>query len=227
MGSDLPKVLHQLRGKPLLHHVIEAVQSAGIDRVIVVVGYRGDDVVASLPHGVEHVWQHDQLGTGHAVKQAREVLSGWDGPLLVACGDVPLIRAETFRTLLDSASPDTCGASVLTMRVTNPGSYGRIIRNSGNGFVRIVEARDASPEELSIDEVNTGTYVFRGDLLFPGLDALQCNNAQNEYYLPDVLSYIRDKGFSIAVSVLVDPVEGSGVNTPEELDMLSRYTIKK
>ena len=167
MKSELPKVLHPLCGKPLIGYVVDSLKTAGIDDIVVVVGYRGNDVIDYLDNRVRFAWQHEQLGTGHAVMQAESIFSGFEGSIIVACGDVPLIRPETFRALMRESQKANTGAVVLTMVQDNPAGYGRIVKENGD-FVRIVEEKDATDEERKITEVNSGTYIFYSRLLFEG-----------------------------------------------------------
>ncbi len=226
MRSSLPKVLHILSGKPLITHVIDSISKAGIHDMIVVIGYQGEQVQKSVGEDVHFVWQHEQLGTGHAVMQAEPVLKDYEGNVLIACGDVPLIRPETFRALAEAASDPSVGAVVLTMNVDEPGGYGRIVRDDEGCLDRIVEHKDAPDEIRQIKEVNTGTYVFHAPKLFTGLGTINTDNAQGEYYLPDALQYIIENGQKVALVTLDDPVEGSGINSREELDRLEG-TINK
>lgn len=223
MNSDLPKVLHKVCGKPMILYVLDSLKKAGVSRIIVVVGYKGEQVLEVLPSDVLHVWQYEQLGTGHAVMQAEEVLAGFDGNVAVACGDVPLIRHETFSSLFSAAEEEGAGASVLTMKADDPFGYGRIIKDKDGNFIRIVEEKDADEAQKLITEVNTGTYVFDRKLLFEGLKGLDTNNSQKEYYLTDALGRIAESGRKVKTLVLTDPVEGSGVNRQEELEKLERY----
>jgi len=226
MQSELPKVLHPLCGKPLIEHVVESLKVAGIDDVLVVVGYRGDDVIEKLDGRVRFVWQRNQLGTGHAVMQAEEYYKEFDGYVIVACGDVPLIKPETFQALVREIEKPGCGAVVLTMVQENPTGYGRIIYDSGS-FSAIVEEKDANDDQRKIKEVNSGTYIFDSRLLFEGLKNIDTNNAQGEYYLPDALNYVLKSGFAVKTVILQDPVEGRGINTREELMLLEKYVSKK
>jgi len=220
MKSSLPKVLHPLSGKPLIQHVLDNIRKAGISGIVVVIGYEGSQVQQAVGDTVTCVWQHEQLGTGHAVMQARPVLKEYDENVLVACGDVPLIRPETFRALVEAADDPSVGAVVLTMVVDDPTGYGRIVRDDSGYLNRIVEHKDASEEIRVIKEVNTGTYVFNAQDLFNGLATINTDNAQGEYYLPDALQYIRNNGQKVALVTLEDPVEGSGINSREDLEYL-------
>jgi len=223
MKSNLPKVLHQLQGKPLISHVIDNIRDAGISDIVLVVGFRGDEVIKAVDDKVRIVWQHEQLGTGHAVLQSESALSHFRGNLLVACGDAPMIKPRSFLRLIESVNKRECGAAVLTMNIEKPDGYGRIVKDDDGNIIRIVEEKDANPEEKRIREVNTGTYVFDKDMLFAGLRTVSANNAQGEYYLPDVIQYIRENGSRVNAVVLEDSREGSGVNSREELEMLDNY----
>lgn len=225
MNSDLPKVLHPLQGRPLMLHVINNLREAGVEDIVTVVGYKGESVVAILPSGVRHVWQHEQLGTGHAVMQAEQALDNFKGQVLIACGDVPLIRPVTFKRLIEESLTENTGAAVLTMNLEIPTGYGRIVKDKNGFFQKIVEEKDASPEERQISEVNTGTYVFNKDFLFAGLKELKTDNAQKEYYLTDALRYIVESGFNVKTVFLEDSIEGCGINAQDEL--LSLETLLK
>ena len=192
---------------------------------MVVVGYRGDEVIDRLGSRVNYVWQYEQLGTGHAVMQAEEYFKNYNGDIIVACGDVPLIKPETFKNLTALADEKT-GAVVLTMIQDNPAGYGRIVRENKR-FARIIEEKDANDEVRKIKEVNSGTYIFKSKYLFEGLKRINTNNAQGEYYLPDVLSYILSVGLKVEILQLIDSIEGSGINTREELVSLEQYVIMK
>ena len=217
MKSELPKVLHPLLGKPLIQHVIDNIRQSGIDDVTVVVGYKGEDVIAQTGSAVQYVWQREQLGTGHAVLQAEDGFRGYDGKVIVACGDAPLISAKSFSLLAAQMDESSVKASVLTMMQENPAGYGRMLKDRDGRLIRIVEEKDATPEQKAIKEVNSGTYVFDSALLFEGLRNIGNNNAQKEYYLPDVLVYMISKGCAVTTMPLPDPFEGTGINSREEL----------
>ncbi len=227
MKSEIPKVLHMLNGKSLVQHVINSLRSSGIDDIILVVGYKGDSVIEAVGNSVRYVWQHEQLGTGHAVMQAEKALSGFHGSVLIACGDAPRISPATFRNMIEESKAENTKAVVLTMIQENPAGYGRIIKDKNGNFLRIVEEKDAAPAEKLEKEVNTGTYVFDCDSLFSGLKNVGTNNAQREYYLTDVLQYIVESGYAVKRVVLDNPVEGTGINSKEELDRLEQYLNKE
>jgi len=223
MKSELPKVLHPLKGRPLILHVLDSLKGAGVKDLIVIVGYRGEDVIQSLDGIAAVAWQHQQLGTGHAVMQAEKQLEGFSGSVIVACGDVPLIKAETFESLIEASKEQGVKAAVLTMNLDDPTGYGRIVKNEKGDFVKIVEEKDASAREKDIKEVNTGTYVFDKEFLFKGLARLDRNNAQGEYYLTDALQYVLSSGFRVKPVLLADSIEGRGVNSKEELMHLEQH----
>ena len=227
MKSDLPKVLQPFLGRPLIAHVLDNIENAGVSDIYVVVGYRGEMVIDAIGGRAKTVWQREQLGTGHAVMQAEEALAGFSGRVIIACGDVPLIRPETFRSLLQETDEESVKAVVLTMMLENPHGYGRVVKDGAGRFERIVEEKDADPEVKKIREVNSGTYVFDSRFLFEGLKRVDTNNAQGEYYLPDALQYIRTSGYTVKTLLMKDPVEGSGINTPEELRRLEEYCRSK
>jgi bifunctional UDP-N-acetylglucosamine pyrophosphorylase/glucosamine-1-phosphate N-acetyltransferase len=217
MKSDLPKVLHELAGKPLVEHVLAAVRAAGIDRTVVVVGHqaervrrtcRGDDLV--------FVDQRPQLGTGHAVMIAEPELRP-GGLTLILAGDVPLLRPETLRGLVARTASNDVAASVLTCVVPDAGAYGRIVKDAAGRVLRIVEARDASPEERAIREFNTGLFCFRTNRLREALATLTTDNDQGEYYLTDTVAALAGRGLRVAAVVADDPSEVVGVNTVAEL----------
>ncbi len=222
MRSELPKVLHPLCGKPLIRHVINNIRESGIDDITVIVGYKGEDVIQNVGPSVKYEWQREQLGTGHAVIQAENGFRGFKGKVLVACGDAPLISAKSFSSLIETMDREGAKAAVLTMIQENPTGYGRMIKNGSGALVRIVEEKDATPEQKHIKEVNSGTYVFDSELLFEGLKTVKNDNAQKEYYLPDVLLYIIDKGFRVVTIPLENPFEGSGINSKEELAAIEK-----
>jgi len=223
MQSDLPKVLQPFQNRPMILHVLDSLEKAGVSDICVIVGYRGELVVEAVGNRARTAWQREQLGTGHAVMQAEEAMEAFSGNVIVACGDVPLIRPDTFRAMIAASGTDKVKAVVLTMELDNPTGYGRIVKDGAGNFRKIVEEKDAGADERAIREVNTGTYVFDKDLLFEGLKRINTNNAQGEYYLPDALEHILRSGFTVRTMLLDDALEGSGVNTREELGRLEDY----
>lgn len=219
MASDLPKVLVSVCGRPMIRYVIDAVRAAGISRIVVVIGFRGELVRQELAGeaGVEFAEQTEQLGTGHAVMMCREQLARHDGPVLILAGDSPMVQVSSLRALL--AKFDTGGPACLlgTGRKSNPAGLGRIIRDEKGQFLDIVEEKDTTTEQRAITEVNLSTYVFRPDALLAALQRLTADNAQGEYYLTDCPSVLKAAGERVEAHCLLQPCEALSINTPEEL----------
>jgi bifunctional UDP-N-acetylglucosamine pyrophosphorylase/glucosamine-1-phosphate N-acetyltransferase len=216
MRSPRAKVLHEVAGCALVSHVLAAVEPLDVSPVVVVVGHDADAVRAAVAGQAQVAVQKEQLGTGHAVLQARKALAGFDGDVLVLCGDVPMLRTETIRELVRQHRRVGAKATVLAAVVEHPSGYGRIVRGDKDGQIRIVEDADASDEELHIDEINTGTYCFQAKFLFQRLARLGRDNAQGEYYLTDLVEAAALED-SAACVTLEDGDEGHGVNTRADL----------
>ena len=218
MNSDLAKVLHPIAGKPLLAHVLQCLDDLGVGRVVVVIGHQREQV-REVFAGTEVEWavQAEQRGTGHAVLMAGPVIEGFEGTLLVVCGDTPLLRPSTLHDLLVGHAQSGCSATVLSMRLPDPTGYGRILRSETGDLVGIAEERDADAEQKRIDEVNSGIYVFSYPALEQALGGLTANNTQGEYYLTDTMNLIRAAGRRVAVVCAPDYRELLGINTPEQL----------
>ena len=218
MKSDLPKVLHKLGNKYMIDHVINISREAGIDRQIVVIGHKADLVRESLKdRDVAFALQEEQLCTGHAVMAARDHLAGFDGDLVVLCGDMPLVKADTIKRLIDERERLNAAAVVLTVVLDDPGKYGRIVRDENGLLKAIVEYRDADDTIKEIKEVNTGAYCFDWKKLEKILDHLNDENDQNEYYLTDSISIFVKEGEPVGALVASDPNEGFGINSEDEL----------
>jgi bifunctional UDP-N-acetylglucosamine pyrophosphorylase/glucosamine-1-phosphate N-acetyltransferase len=224
MRSGQAKVLHAALGVPLLEHVLRTVDAAGLEPVTVVVGYQADAVEAACGgRDLAFVRQEPPLGTGHALQAARSRFAGRpDRTLAVLNGDLPLLRAETLRRLLDSHRRGAWAATLLSMKLEDGGAYGRIVRDEGGRVRAIVEARDASAVERAIVEVNAGVYLFAVEPLLEVLDHLEPRNAQGEYYLTDVIALLAARGRAVQSVVLDDPEEALGVNTLDELAGVAR-----
>jgi bifunctional UDP-N-acetylglucosamine pyrophosphorylase/glucosamine-1-phosphate N-acetyltransferase len=212
MRSSTPKHLHPLLGRRLVDWVIEAARGLGSERIVVV----SSPDFADQFEDVEVAIQQEPLGTGHALAAAREALAD-EGEILVLSGDSPLLRPELLGELLETHRRNSAAATVLTFRRSDPASYGRILRGDDGTVRGIVEATDASPEELAIEEVNSSTYVFRGSELWPALERLEPANAQGELYLTDAVRALADSGERVAAHEAADPTEPEGVNTRVEL----------
>lgn len=216
MKSDLPKVMHTIAGRPMLHWVIDAVLETKPARVVVVVGHEADVVTESLPEGIETCLQADQRGTGHAASVALEHIGRYAADVLLLPGDTPLIDGNTLNLLLANHRDQMSATTVLTTKLADPHGYGRIVRDDVGGVARIVEEKDAEPHTLSIDEVNAGMYVFSADPLRMDLANLTTQNAQSEYYLTDVVAagVMRDDTVG---AVIADEARVMGVNTQRHL----------
>jgi bifunctional UDP-N-acetylglucosamine pyrophosphorylase / glucosamine-1-phosphate N-acetyltransferase len=224
MHSDLPKVLHEVAGRPMVLHVIDAVRAIGASPVIVVTGYEAERVEEACANAeVVFVRQARQLGTGHAVMQAEPELSGHAGTIIVLNGDVPGLRPATIREFVDYHGAQQAAATVLTATLPDPAGYGRIVRDEAGRLLRIVEHRDASEEELAIREINSGLFCFSASGLFAALHRVTPRNAQNEYYLTDVIGLLASEGKQVAAWRIEDPREVAGVNNPEELDAVRKF----
>jgi bifunctional UDP-N-acetylglucosamine pyrophosphorylase / glucosamine-1-phosphate N-acetyltransferase len=227
MRSSTPKVLHPLCGRPMLLHVLDALELLPLQRIVVVVGHAAEHVTKTLQEQligdvpVEFVEQHRQRGTGDAASVALTAnasdLDLEDEDLIVVAGDVPLLRAETLARLATEHRHADAAASLLTARVSDPTGYGRIVRDAQGRVDRIVEQADADPDELAIDEVNPSIYCFRRGLLAPALRRLSPENAQGEYYLTDVVEVLRQAGHVVLGVEADDPTDAFGVNDRAQL----------
>lgn len=213
MKSSLPKVLHQVGGKPMVQHVLDAAVFAGAAKSIVIVGFGAESVTEALAGQAEFAVQAEQLGTGHAVMQARTQLAGFDGTVMVLCGDTPLLTGEVLRRLYAEHTAARAAATVLTSIMPEPAGYGRVIRDPAGQVVKIVEHKDASPAELAVPEINTGIYCFEAGLLLTALDSLTCNNSQGEYYLTDVIAILNNQGNKVWAVPADDYRDTLGINS--------------
>lgn len=227
MKSDRAKVLHEVAGVAMIDRVLESIWDAGIDEIVIITGHREEQVREHLGEGVRCVTQPEPKGTGHAVMFAEPALKGFDGGVLVACGDVPLLRAETIRAAFDEFDRLKAGAVVLTTEIDNPTGYGRILRDDKGDVTRIVEHKDATEEEKGVQEINSGTYVFDARALFSALKQVTNHNAQGEYYLPDVIEILLREGRRVGAFRMKDAEEAMGVNSREELEKAERALTKR
>ncbi|MCL6635566.1 MAG: bifunctional UDP-N-acetylglucosamine diphosphorylase/glucosamine-1-phosphate N-acetyltransferase GlmU [Peptococcaceae bacterium] len=222
MKSRLPKVLHQLCGRPMISHVLDAVRGAGAGRIVVVVGHGADQVSRVIGEGASIALQAEQLGTGHALLQAGPFLDHFKGSVLVVCGDTPLITSSTLAGLAAEHVSSGAAATVLTAIVDEPHGYGRVIRDGEGRVIRIVEEKDAGPEEKLVREINTGIYCFAANGLFEALAGLRPANAQGEYYLTDIIGRYVEKGLPVRAATAGDPEEVSGINDRVQLARAER-----
>lgn len=224
MKSELPKVLVPVAGRPMIRYVIDALRSAGVERIVVVVGYRADLVRAELANvpGVEFADQTEQLGTGHAVMMCRQQLAAHDGPVVVVAGDSPMLQADSVAALIAESKARQAACLLGTVRRDDPTGYGRIIRNAAGDFTAIVEEKDATPEQRAVKEVNVSTYVFSASELLSALDQLRADNSQREYYITDCPAILLAAGKPVAALNVLKPREALSINSPEELAQVEK-----
>lgn len=212
MKSKLYKVLHPVCGKPMILHIINEIEQLQVDEIVTIVGHGAETVKKVVGSSVTYALQSEQLGTAHAVMQARDLLADKQGVTLVVCGDTPLITKETMEKLIQHHEETNAKATILTAETSNPTGYGRIVRNLDGNVIRIVEEKDASPEEKKITEINTGTYCFDNQSLFEALQKVNNHNAQGEYYLPDVIEILQSENQIVAAYKTENFEETIGVN---------------
>jgi len=229
MKSRLPKVMHEVCGRPMVEYVLSAVRQAGVKRTILVVGHGADIVrgLLSAEPDVEFALQSEQKGTGHAVMMCREHLAEHKGPVYVLAGDTPLLRSESLLGLLDDLTSNGAACVIGTAVTEANEGLGRIVRDAAGDFVRIVEQKDASPAERAITEINTGCYAFDGPSLLWALDRIRPNNTQNEYYLTDCPAALKEAGKRVVAAARFDVAEALGVNTRVQLAQVERSIQKR
>ncbi|MBP3597193.1 MAG: NTP transferase domain-containing protein [Clostridia bacterium] len=222
MKSKKSKVVHKIYGKELVKRVTELAKKIGSDEVIAVVGHLREQVQEVLGDTVSYAYQEELLGTGHAVMQAEEFLKGKSGKVLVLNGDVPIIRPETLRNLLEKSIKNKEYATLLTAEYENPTGYGRIIRDEGGSVKEIVEEKDADVFQKEIREINSGIYCFDIKELLLALKKINNKNAQGEYYLTDVIKIMNEKGLKTGAVTVEDNTEILGVNDRTQLEFLTQ-----
>lgn len=223
MKSKLYKVLHPVCGKPMVGHVLDAVESVDCERTVVIVGHGAEAVQQFLGNRAEYALQAEQLGTGHAVKQAKALLDGEEGTTLVICGDTPLVTPETLAKLMELHNRAQASATILTAELNDPTGYGRVIRAEDGSVLKIVEQKDCTTEEQLVKEINTGTYCFDNAKLFAALEQIRNDNAQQEYYLTDVIGIMKAQGDTVQAYCTPDNSEAIGVNDRLVLSEAERF----
>jgi len=218
MKSDLPKVLHPLNGRAMVHYVIDVAKSIGSQKTILIIGHKRELIERECAdREVTFAVQSPQLGTGHAVQQTEPQLEDFPGDILVLSGDVPLLTAGTIQKLIDTHQASKATATLLTARLDDPTGYGRIIRDSKGLVDSIVEHKDANAAQLKIDEINVGIYIFKAPDLFAALRKVKNDNAQGEYYLPDVIPLFLAEGKTVNAEIAESFEETRGINTIDQL----------
>jgi len=222
MKSDLPKVLFPVLGRPMIHWVLDALEAAGVHKSIVVVGYRAEDIKQELAgrSGVGFAIQAEQLGTGHAVQQCRDQLKNHSGTVMIVAGDSPLIQSTSVSRLLKEFAGGKWSCLLGTLEKDNPTGLGRIVRDAAGKFERIVEQKDATPEQLQIREVNMSTYLFENEALLWALGQLRNSNAQGEFYLTDCPEILRKGGRQVDALPVLQACESLSINTIDELALV-------
>jgi len=226
MKSKKAKVLHQLDGRPLVNHVVEAALALDPNSVCVIVGHQAEEVKAAVnaefaDERVCFAIQEKQLGTGDAINATRELYEDRDSTVVVLTGDVPLITSETIRSLIDHHKGEEAAATLLAVKLDDPTGYGRVVRENGQ-FARIVEQKDATEDERLIEDINAGFYCFDSRKLFAALGRLGNNNAQGEYYLTDIPGIFKSEGEKVSIYVAPDHQEVEGVNDRRQLAALEQ-----
>jgi len=223
MKSDIPKVMHQVNGRPIIRILMNTLLNLGFDRIVVVVGHGGEMVqteLSDLP--VTYVWQREQLGTGHAVQMALPELEGFEGTVLVALGDVPFLSSASFEQLMGLHESSQAVATCLSAIVDDPTGYGRVVRIPDSDLITgIVEHKEADADILAINKINTGTICFEKQALVESLGYLSNDNAQGEYYLTDTIKVLYSRGLRVAALSTADPHEWRGINSVEQLEFLA------
>lgn len=227
MKSKLYKVLHPVCGKPMVQHVVDQISRLHIEEMVTIIGHGAEKVKSQLGSQSQYALQEQQLGTAHAVIQAKDMLAGKQGVTLVVCGDTPLIKAETMEALFKQHEETQAKATVLTAKATDPTGYGRVIRNDQGYVEKIVEHKDASDQERNIKEINTGTYCFDNLALFTALEQVSNDNVQGEYYLPDVIEILKKQGKTVTAYQTAEFEETLGVNDRIALSEAERILRKR
>lgn len=222
MKSDKSKLVHKIYGKEIVLRSYENTKKAGIDNIIAVVGHLKEQVKDVLKDRVKYVYQEEMLGTGHAVMQAKEFLQGRKGKVVVLNGDVPILRPETIRNLVEKSITNKEYATLLTAIYDNPYGYGRIIRDEGGNVEGIVEEKDATEMQRKIKEINAGIYCFDIEELLKALDSINNDNASGEYYITDVIKIMNDNGLKTGAVIVEDNTEILGVNDRVQLEILTK-----
>lgn len=228
MESDLPKVLVPACGRPMIEYVLDTLESAGVARSVVVVGYRADLVRSALAHRMNLAFadQVEQHGTGHAVMMCRDEIARHDGPVLVVTGDSPMIQVESVAALLQLYEREQPACILGSLHSDDPHGLGRIVRDDQGDFVGIVEEKDATPQQRQLTEVNMSTYVFDAKELLPTLDALTNDNQQGEYYITDCPGILRQQGKDVRALPVLKACESLSVNNMAQLAIVEEEMRK-
>ena len=225
-ANNLPKVLRQACGKPLLHYVLKELDFIPAEDTILVGGYMREQVFAAFPAYL-HAVQDPQCGTGHAVMCAREFLKDFDGTVLICYGDMPLLKKEIYQKLLEAHAAGNAACTMLSGTCEEYLPYGRVLRDENGDFLRIVEDKDCTAEQKAIRELNVGIYAFDCKALLSSLDEITNDNAQHEYYLTDAPAILRSHGKRVAIYMAELNEQSIGVNTPEQLAQTEQHLLRR
>ena len=226
MKSDVPKVLHKVGSRTILGKVVSSLKKAGVNDIIAVIGHGAEQVEALFKDEIKFVRQPELLGSGDALKRAAEKMAATGSDVLVTCGDAPLITDATYKKLMEARSARGASCAILTCRVEDPASYGRVVRGSGGEVLRIVEQKDASEEEKRIDEINVGTYCFSRAELKEHINDIELNEKKKEFYLTDIVEILANNGKKV-VSESCDPGEAIGINSRKDLAEANKMAYRK
>ena len=227
MKSQKPKVLHAVCGKPLIDWVCDSVKQAGITNSIVVVGHKANEVMEYMGKTVQFVLQEKQLGTGHAVMQARSVLENKKGHVIILNGDTPLITSDTIHKVIRYHLKNDNAVTIITTETEDPTGYGRIVRNHNNQVTKIVEHKDASAEEKQIKEINSGIYCFKIQDLLDSLCKMNNNNSQKEYYLTDTIEILIQEQAKVEAFKIQNSTELLGINNRIQLSQVEKIMQRR
>jgi bifunctional UDP-N-acetylglucosamine pyrophosphorylase/glucosamine-1-phosphate N-acetyltransferase len=224
MKSELPKVLHEVCGRPMLAYVLDACRGAGVEKLVVVVGHRKDDVIAAFAGCNDITWveQREQKGTGHAALVCKEALAGFAGRVLVIAGDMPLVRQETLQNLLAASVASGDAVTLATCQLDDPTGYGRIVRGPDGKLTSIIEDHDCTPEQRAIREVNVSYYCFDGERVFGLLEQVKPTLPKGEYYITDTITLALAQGAGAGAVLAVPPEDAMGVNSRADLAVINR-----
>lgn len=222
MNSKKSKLVHKIYGKELVKRVVELAEKIGSEEIVTIVGHLREQVQEVLGDSVKYAYQDELLGTGHAVMQAKKYLEGKKGKVVILYGDVPIIRPDTLRNLINKSIKNKEYATLLTAKYENPTGYGRIIRDEGGNIKAIIEEKDADPLQKEIKEINSGIYCFDIEELLNALTKVTNDNSQGEYYLTDVIKIMNEEGLKTGAVIVEDNTEILGVNDRSQLELLTR-----
>lgn len=234
LNPEKSKVIFELDGKPMIEYVMELALSLSSDKIVLIVGHQKQSVIdfisakfSEYMDRIHFAHQDEQLGTGHAVMQTAELIKDFDGEVLILSGDVPLLRHDTVNKFIHYHRQGNFDAVLLSAVFSDPFGYGRIIRDSEGNFIDIIEEKDAPEELKNIKEINSGIYIIKNKYLFEGLESLNKDNSQGEYYLTDVFNYFKKENLKIGADPVDDNYEITGINTVDQLNEMEQIIIKR